>query len=114
MPIAMNTTRIGQEHLLAVDDGAQLRAVELVGDRDALAEEPDDPALGSLHVVVGLKDLTNGRVQQEGAEDVEDPGEVLPISCAPSRMKTPRSTRAMMAPAPSISGTSWARRTSPR
>ena len=65
--------------LLAVHDGAQLGAVVVVADVDHAAQHPDDEVL-ALHLVVVVaagERLPVGREDQERAEDVEHPAELL-------------------------------------
>ena len=76
VPRAMKHDQHRGEDLLAVDRGAHLRAVELLGDRDALAQPPDQLVLHLLLFLVARERLGPGRVEQEESEDVEHPAEV--------------------------------------
>ena len=66
-----------RENLLAVDDRANLGAVVVVGDGDALTEEADELVLGLLVLRVIGHRLIDGRIEEEQPEDVENPAEVL-------------------------------------
>ncbi len=67
----------GGEDLLAVHHGAELAAVELLRHGDDLADPGDERVFLVLFVFAFVLGLLPGGPEQEGAEDVEDPAELL-------------------------------------
>ena len=63
--------------LLAVLDDADLGAVEVLGDRQDLAHPPDERVLLEVVLLAAVPDEVDRGVDEEGAEEVEDPGEPL-------------------------------------
>ena len=78
VPIAMKHDEDRREHARAVDGGAQLDAVVVVGDAHALAQHPHEAAVVLLRALLAVQErLLDRRPHEPGAEDVEDPAEVL-------------------------------------
>ena len=65
------------EDLLAVDHGAELAAVELLRHRQDLADPGDERVFLVFLVLAVVLGLLPRGPEQEGAEDVEDPAELL-------------------------------------
>ncbi len=65
------------EDLLAVNFGAQLAAVELLGHRHDLADPRDERVFLVFLILALVLGLLPGGPEQEGAEDVEDPAELF-------------------------------------